>query len=403
MFSQWVQPKSCNWLRGFVNTVLKAGCLSLLTIMTMATHAQWQDPLDTPSFKNHRSHEALLLDIAKADSRLIAVGSYGHIIYSDDNGLTWVQAEVPVSITLTSVYFASASTGWAAGHDGVILNTTDGGKTWQKQFDGYRANQEIVDSVSRAYDEAEAHLAELQDQGDDDAISAAEERLENLEFMLGDASYDLDTGSTKPFLDLWFYDANRGFAVGAYGMLFYTEDGGQHWKNYSLRLPNPENYHLNAISFVGNQSLMIVGERGLVLRSDDLGQSWRSLDSPYDGSLFGLAADGNQQLLFGLRGHVFASENGGISWQELATGSKQTLAGSLVTKQGVMLVGNGGVVLDLANKSPVKLHIIEGRKAYSALVQATDGTYVLVGESGVMRLDANIELIHQVISMAGDN
>lgn len=404
MYSQWAQPQSCNWLWGLLKKSLKAGCLLSLSLFALATHAQWQDPLNTPSFKTQRSHESLLLDIHRAESRLVAVGSYGHIIYSDDNGKSWEQADVPVSITLTSVYFASGKIGWAAGHDGIILKTSDAGKTWQKQFDGYRANQEIVDSITRAYQAAEEALVQLEEQGDAEQIAAAQERLENLDFMLGDASYDLETGSTKPFLDLWFYDVKRGFAVGAYGMLFYTEDGGQHWQNYSLRLPNPDNFHLNAISFVGGQGLMITGERGLLLRSDNLGQTWRELDSPYDGSLFGLAANGNQQLLFGLRGHVFVTNDGGITWSELNTGSKQTLAGGLVTKHSMILVGNGGVVLNFAQNNQVKLSVVEGSKAYSSIAQAVDGTFVLVGEAGVMRVNANAELIEQTISMvAGDN
>lgn len=401
MSSQWIRPVGCNRAGGVLGTFLKAGCFAVLSILLLTANAQWQDPLVTPSFKTQRAHESLLLDVARADTRLVAVGNYGNIIYSDDNGISWIQADVPVSITLTSVYFVSGNIGWAAGHDGIILKTTNGGQSWQKQFDGYRANQEIVDSVTRSYKKAEEALAAAEQSGNGSAIANAEEALEALEFKLEDASYDLETGSTKPFLDLWFYDANQGFAVGAYGMLFQTQDGGKHWQNISGRLYNPENFHLNGISFVGGNALVVTGEHGLIMRSDDFGQNWHGLDSPYDGSLFGLAAQGDNQLLYGLRGHVFHTVDGGLNWSELKADSKQTLIGSYVGKNKTFLVGNGGVVVefDAAMTKPV-LHIIEGSKAYSGVVQAVDGTLVLVGEAGVMRLNSQAQLINQAISMA---
>ena len=51
----------------------------------------------------------LLLDVASAGSRLVAVGQRGHIIYSDDQGKTWVQAKVPSRVLLTAVFFADDS------------------------------------------------------------------------------------------------------------------------------------------------------------------------------------------------------------------------------------------------------------------------------------------------------
>ena len=200
---------------------------------------------------------------------------------------------------------------------------------------------------------------------------------------------------------MWFYDARRGFAVGAYGMFFETRDGGETWSDASVRLPNPDRLHLNAITAVGGRSLMIVGEMGLIMRSDDLGDSWSVLDSPYDGSLFGLMANRDQQLLFGLRGHVYRSTDGGISWAEMSTGSEQTLLSGAIGNRNAVLVGNAGsvVMFDTTLQQPRAI-IIEGRKAYAAVTEASDGNFILVGEAGVMRLNAAGELIDQAISMA---
>ena len=60
---------------------------------------------------------------------------------SNDGGATWQQSKVPVSSDLTAVYFVNDRKGWAVGHDGVILATSDGGAPWTLQLDGVRANE----------------------------------------------------------------------------------------------------------------------------------------------------------------------------------------------------------------------------------------------------------------------
>ena len=401
MFSDLVQSVRCAYIKVRSSGFTRIGGLMAALLLSSMSHAGWQDPLNTPALQSQRAHQTLMLDVTRADRRLIAAGSHGHIVVSDDDGQSWKQAKVPVSVTLTALNFPSGQYGWAVGHDGVILHSEDGGLNWKKQLDGFIANQAIVDAATRAKEAAEAVLAAAEKKGNAVAIQDASVALENATFALSDASYDKDSGSTKPFLDVWFYDARRGFAVGAYGMFFETLDGGQTWSDASVRLPNPDRLHLNAITAVGGRSLMIVGEMGLIMRSDDLGDNWSVLDSPYDGSLFGLMANRDQQLLFGLRGHVYRSTDGGISWNEVTTGSEQTLLSGAIGNNNAVLVGNAGsvVMFDSSLKQPRSI-IIEGRKAYAAAAEASDGNFILVGEAGVMRLNAAGELIEQAISMA---
>ena len=78
--------------------------------------------------------KALLLDVARAGSRLTAVGEFGHVLLSDDNGDSWRQAaSVPTRNTLVGVTFIDNQTGFAVGHAATILKTTDGGG-WTLQY-----------------------------------------------------------------------------------------------------------------------------------------------------------------------------------------------------------------------------------------------------------------------------
>ena len=103
-----------------------------------------------------RAAQSLLLDIAQAGPRLVAVGERGHILYSDDDGQSWRQARVPTTQMLTSVCFINPGHGWAAGHDGIILVTDDGGETWRVQRNGIAAQEQTN------LEKREAALAEVQ-------------------------------------------------------------------------------------------------------------------------------------------------------------------------------------------------------------------------------------------------
>src|SRR3954464_14245696 len=94
------------------------------------------DPLDAASSSSTLSPRRLLNAAVFAGGRVVAAGQRGHVGSSDDKGKTWTQAEVPVSSDLTALSFPSSQRGWAVGHDGVVLATTDGGRSWTRQLDG---------------------------------------------------------------------------------------------------------------------------------------------------------------------------------------------------------------------------------------------------------------------------
>lgn len=380
-----------------INSAILAGILLFAT----GSQAAWQDPLQSPSQETNRAHESLLLDIARIGSRLVAVGAHGNIVYSDDSGKSWQQGRTPSSVTLTSVYFSSSTHGWAVGHDGLILHTKDAGESWVKQFDGYLANEAMVNGAVVNKEQALKELVAAEESGELADIERAEMHLENATYALDDAKYDRDSGSTKPFLDVWFYDANTGFAVGAYGMTFHTVNGGETWVDWSSKLENDNRLHINGLAMVGPRSLMLVGEQGLVLRSDDMGYTWRSLPSPYDGSYFGIMAKNDDILVFGLRGNLFHSIDGGIEWERVDTKSEQTLmAGIAKNNKSIALVGNGGsvILLDQNSKAPKSI-ILKERTNLASAIEAQDGSLVLVGESGVERLTNSGEVIQERITM----
>lgn len=381
-----------------VGTVLRSagrllsvsGLVVTVGLTAVTAQAQWQDPLDTPVLSTNKAHTSLLLDVTIAEDHIVAVGERGHIILSHDDGRTWRQAQVPVMTTLTAVYFVNKNTGWAVGHDAVVLNTQDGGLTWIKQFDGFKANEMVLNAAKTAKEFYESELSKAMVLGSDTRISLAEENLENATYGLEDAQIDFEDKSTKPLLDVWFKNDKEGFVIGAYGMIFKTLDGGNNWLAWASHVENPDRFHLNSITKIDDKRLMMVGEAGLMLRTQDAGETWTQMLSPYDGSFFGVMNLSNDvQLAFGLRGNLARSDNFGLSWRLEDTKTQQTLMGATDHLGRIAyVVGNGGAFLkgiDSGRKWESQTR--KGRSSISAVVETRNGDFVMVGENGVELLD----------------
>ncbi|MDB5985110.1 MAG: h16 [Nevskia sp.] len=233
-----------------------------------------------------------MLAAAIAGTRIVAVGDHGVIILSDDNGKTFRQARaVPTRSLLTSLSFVDAQHGWAAGHDGLILMTQDGGDSWTLQHE------------------------------------------------------DLD--GDKPLFAIHFHDAEHGIAVGLFNAALRTEDGGAHWSSFELKPGASEDRHLYGIFTGRGNTLFIAAEGGTIYRSLDAGAHWDEVQTRNPGSFWaGLALNSGALLAVGQRGHVFVSRDNGSSWNEVASQTDQSLTGALQLADGSVLVtGLAGVTL----------------------------------------------------------
>jgi len=330
--------KTMNDRQGRMGLWMACCCLMLAANVTCAASAG-QDPLETPAPRSDKASTALLLDVAAADSRLVAVGEHGIIVYSDDEGKNWRQADVPVSVTLTAVQFINARSGWTVGHDGVVLSSVDAGQTWQKRFDGNQANRLILAEAEK--NAVDAHRAA---DGSIGASKAAALKLrQDADNALADAQAGAKFGPSRPLLGVAFKDEREGFVVGAYGQIFHTADGGDHWESLVGRMQNPDGLHFNAIAQTPGGSLVIAGEGGKVYRSRDGGIHWQALTSGYAGQLYGVLgisdAGGKESLeAFGFGGHVMLSVDDGKTWQQLPPVISKNLV------RGVQLAG-GSIVL----------------------------------------------------------
>ncbi len=335
-----------------------------------------------------RAAQSLLLDIVQVDSRLVVVGERGHILYSDDNANSWLQAQVPVRQMLTAVHFPAGKMGWAVGHDGMILASNDGGQRWVIQRNGLNDQTALNQQRAKALESDRQNLQQtLLDTDSKTRREALKVKIEELGLDIEDSQALLkEPVSPPPLLDVFFSDPLRGVAIGAFNTLLITGDGGINWRLASGLLDNPEEFHLNAITGDTQGNLWIAGEGGVLFKSSDYGGHWMTLDSPYSGSWFGIAYSkkSTRLLLFGLQGNVFYSDDAGESWQRSRVPERRSLAGGyFISKDYAVLAGSVGTLLmsDDGGESFAST-AISSRVNLSA-VTCVGGHTVAVGQGGV--------------------
>ena len=328
-------------------------------------------PLHEPALQLRDPSNVLLINVAHAGTRLVAVGEHGVIIYSDDNGRSWHQALVPVQVTITTVAFATPKDGWAAGAYGVILHTTDGGINWKLQLTGLEVNQ-LIQQAAAQYSQANPQSP--------DALLAVRR-----------ASIFVAAGPDKPFLTIVPLSATNAIVLGGYRMCVRTADAGKIWADCSLNVQDPVSHNVyDAIQ--ANGHIYAVGEAGDIFLADANGEVFKALNSPTQTTLFNILQTKTTALLaFGVADTMFRSTDGGDSWVRVKVPGGSDLTGGVQLKSGMIVVTseNGAVFGSNDDGQSFQLLSVDIGMAGFAVTQASNGNVIFVGSRGVSTVSAD--------------
>ncbi|SNC62738.1 Uncharacterized protein SAMN04487881_0724 [Marinobacter sp. es.048] len=337
---------------------------ALLLVLFVSQAEAFEAPLETPAQKSDSAINGPFLDVVAFENHLVAVGLYGRIVVSGNSGESWSQAQVPVSTDLVAASFVDRKKGWVVGHGGVVLHTKDGGKNWELQLDGLEAQQLAIDYYTENDDGLEKDVAD--------------------EMLALERSFVFEN-ETQPFMDVLFVNEQRGYVVGTFNRIFATEDGGETWKPLMHRTDNPTERHFYAVAGNG-EAIYLAGEAGKVWRLNPQSGRFESADTPYTGTLFGLLAFGQNQLLaYGMRGTVYLSRDEGSSWTNLDVPFTGGVTDADLSPEGqIFIVDQGGGLYQSqdggADFTKVK---VSRPMSYFGVAWMAPGLVTLVGESGV--------------------
>lgn len=270
-------------------------------------------------------HDALY-DICFDDSAGLAVGVAGTVLLSNDQGATW-QPQNPLGTEAILGLDCTSSNVLAVGQGGVIHRKE--GDSWRK------------------------------------VESGTESRLLNV-------------------------SANRdglAIAVGGFGAVLRSRDGGQSWEpltfDWETMLNDFVEPHIYDAHVSAEGVITIVGEFGLVLQSTDAGDTW-NVTNRSDASLFALELTGNVGYAVGQNGAIFRTEDGALTWRQLDSGTQANLLDVLTDSEGVVHVTGIRTLLQSADGG----NTWEARRPgdvssrwYQSLAASQTGVF-MVGHSG---------------------
>lgn len=222
--------------------------------------------------------------VAPAPDTLWAVGSGGKILRSEDGGGGWSLQESPTDAHLQAIAAWDGLRAVVVGNDGLVLRTEDGGVHWE-------------------------------------AVKVVE--AEGLKLL---------RVRVAPGGEAW--------AVGEFGLVLRSLDYGRTW----TQTAQVEDVAWNDVAVLGER-VIVVGEFGWIRISTDRGGTWIDAESPLDVSLTGVLLDTNGlAVAVGLDGHVLRSTDLGSSWKALPSPTREHLFAVARGDDGLVAVGDKGII-----------------------------------------------------------
>jgi len=250
------------------------------------------------------------------DGGVVVTGQKGHAIKSSDQGATWQALDTGVKRDLLSVSFPTAQQGVAVGDFGTMIRTEDGGKTWSKV--ALPTDLTLPEDVADIVQPGDVLLYDV------DFISpergwAVGEFGVVLATSDGGKTWSVQKTPVETTLfGVHFADAQRGWATGIEQVLLHTTDGGATWNK--VQVPGRKGFVLGIYDVaVQGQVGWAIGDSGLLLRSTDGGETWTRVDLPIKmaGNWFrGIAlSPGASGIIVGSEGEILLTH--GDEYREL--------------------------------------------------------------------------------------
>lgn len=256
------------------------------------------------------------------------VGDDGEMLRVAKNGIVEPYA-LAEDADLEAIACLGSSAAWVVGSGGTVLSTADAGATWQRHELGIVGDLHAV-AIGEGHHGGEPVIVIA---GDDGVVLARR----------GDGEF---TRVAAPEID-WTAVATdeTGDALvlaGADGSLWRTQDGTA-----------TQVYAIEGASFHGlggtheGDRLVAVGSAGLVVRSDDAGETWTEIGVPTTRDLHAvrMSSDGTAIIAVGDAGVVVTIDAGGVAATEQLDPALSLRGLHMHSSGGGHAVGDAGIVL----------------------------------------------------------
>lgn len=234
---------------------------------------------------------------------------------------------------LHDVYFMDSQNGLVVGDGGLMLVTSDGGKTWEKMEVNMRP-------------------------------PGAGQRPGGPPGAGGGPPPGFGRGGPAPLYNIYFVDENVGFIIGGRGTILKTEDGGKTWARKRAmseatgRGGNPRGMRANlmGIQMISETTGFIAGTENTILKTTDGGETWvgsseRARVGETRNNLEGIwFVSPTTGWVIGSFGTLMHTTDGGENWEKRDPGFDNNLLGIYFLDENTgWICGQEGLILHTAD------------------------------------------------------
>lgn len=285
------------------------------------------------------SPKTLYAVYALNDKYCWAAGSEGSVVMTSDGGVTWSVQTTGTTKRLTDIFFINERRGWAVGIGGTILGTTDGGINWIPQISGITEDLNSVHFADSIHGGIAANRATILVTNDGGNAWTAKPELKW-------PPYDL--------MSIRYASPSIAYAAGAYGTILKTTDGGSTWKSVTAgttaRLHGMDMAG-EGIWIVGSSNTILKMANAFIARTTNGGDTWTKQAGNTSSTLYDIfATDVVTAFAAGGEGTILKTADGGISWNHQNSGVTHSLNDIFMLNSLTgWIVGNSGTILKTTN------------------------------------------------------
>jgi photosystem II stability/assembly factor-like uncharacterized protein len=196
-----------------------------------------------------------------SDTEVFAVGDYGTILYTSDNGATWAAMTSGLTVNIYGVWGSSAANVFAVGDSGNIRKYD--GSTWSAMTSG-----------------TTKRLRDLWGSAANNVIAVGEDGT--IRKYNGTSWGSMTSGTTLTLQGVWGSSATNIFAVGGAkdgqtGSAIVQKYNGTAWSNILTYTSIPRFHDAWGTS---DTNVYVVGEAGTILHTTDGGTNWTAMPVP---------------------------------------------------------------------------------------------------------------------------
>ena len=297
----------------------------------------------------------------------VAIGKDGYLLFSSNAGTSWTQRLAGIRNHFSSVDFKTQTIGFIAGQSGNFFVTTNSATTLISRPLPEPIGIETIDFWNTSFGYTSSPQGKIYRTGNSGSawvpvfntptrtVMGFYLFAPSVIYAAGSQGYitrSFDSGvtwdqavvsnTTANLKDVTFFDFVFGFAIGDNGQISWSA-GGNSWEN----LPKLTTENLNALAKLDTARALVVGNKGVILKTEDKARTWRKIESGTTKNLRSVDFFNDQiGFISGDEGLALVTLDGGETWLNSPTGTVRNLtAVSAGTDRQAYFVGEDGTVI----------------------------------------------------------